>query len=65
MADHSPLPRGITPAQIEETRTTWEPLYGRPLSDDDCLEIIVNVYRLFDILFDERLRQSERQEPSR
>lgn len=65
MADHSPLPRGITPAQIEETRTTWEPLYGRPLSDEDCLEIFVNVYRLFDILFDEKLKQSARHQSPR
>ena len=45
-----PYPRGITREQIEETRIAFQPYYKEPLTDDDCLEIILNMYGLFDIL---------------
>ena len=51
------LPRGVTPKQIEDTRTTLQPYYREPLNDDVCLEIILNVYGLFDVFkeIDERV----------
>lgn len=47
----APLPEGITPALVEETRATFQPYYEKPLTDADCIEMIVNVYRLFDMLY--------------
>lgn len=48
----APLPEGITPELIEETRATFQPYYKEPLTEDDCIEMIVNVFGLFDV-FDE------------
>ncbi|HPR63696.1 MAG TPA: hypothetical protein PK014_05685 [Thermoanaerobaculia bacterium] len=32
----------INEALIEKTRKVWEPIYGHPLSREDCVEIIRN-----------------------
>lgn len=45
------LPDGITPELLDETRTTFQPFYNETLSDDECIEMIVNVFALYDILF--------------
>ena len=58
------LPRGITLEQIEETRVTFQPYYREPLTDDDCLEMLLNVYGLFDI-FDEIDKRLEREAAER
>jgi hypothetical protein len=63
------FPRGITVEQIEETRVTFQPYYKETLTDDDCLEMLLNVYGLFDIFdeIDERLAREalDRQAKSR
>jgi hypothetical protein len=41
----------VTPEFYERTRTVWEPIYGRRLSDDEIAEILVNVSNLFPVLF--------------
>ena len=45
------LPRAITPELIEETRTTFQAYYAERLTDDDCIEMLVNVFGVFDVLF--------------
>ena len=49
---HRPLPGWITPDVITRTRATWEPLYGRALSDDEIVELLLNVGNLFRLLRD-------------
>lgn len=54
------LPNGITPESIEETRQVFQPYYAEPLTDDDCIEMLMNVFGLFDVLFNEdNVRPSE------
>lgn len=45
------LPPGITRESIEETRQVFESEYGKPLTDDDCIEIIQNAWGLFEFLY--------------
>lgn len=40
----------ITEELIVETRRTWSPIYGRVISDDEAIEILVNVKRLAELL---------------
>jgi hypothetical protein len=45
------LPDGITPELVEETRSVFQAYYAEPLTDDDCIEMLVNVFRLYEVLF--------------
>lgn len=57
MSRNVPLPRGITQEQIEETRSVFQPYYKEPLTDEECLDMILRVYCLFDVFkeIDDRL----------
>ena len=35
---------------VAQTKTTWEPLYGRPLTTAEALEILLSVARLLDAI---------------
>ena len=43
-------PSWITPELLGETARTWQPFYGRPLTDAESVEILVAVGQLFDLL---------------
>ena len=55
-AKTSALPTWVTPEFYARTRAVWEPIYGRPLSDDEVTEILVNVSNLFPVLFNSSRR---------
>lgn len=40
----------ITDELIEETRRVWSPMYGRVLSVDEAVEILMNVKRFAEVL---------------
>jgi hypothetical protein len=40
----------ITDELIEETRRVWSPMYGRVLSADEAVEILMNVKRFAEVL---------------
>jgi len=50
----------ITDELIAETRRTWSPIYGRVISDDEAVEILVNVKRLAEVLM--RAKREGREE---
>jgi hypothetical protein len=50
------LPPGVTPELIEDTRKTFQPYYKEPLADDDCIEMLTNVFQLYDILYADDLK---------
>ena len=41
---------------VAETRAVFQPLYQEPLGDDDCREIIMHVFGLFEVLYGNRVR---------
>ena len=43
-------PSWITPELIEDTLKTWQPYYGKYLTTDDALEILLTVGHLLDTL---------------
>ena len=47
---YSALPGWITPQVVEQTRAVWQPYYKSPLTDDDAIEILLNVGNLFQLL---------------
>jgi len=44
------LPVWITAEAVADTRAVFEPMHKRPLSDDDVVEILLNVGNLFENL---------------
>ncbi len=50
IALHRPLPGWITRAVIARTRAVYEPLYERPLTDDEVIGLLLNVANLFRLL---------------
>jgi hypothetical protein len=40
----------ISDELIAETRRVWSPVYGRVLSEDEAVEILVNVKRFAEVL---------------
>ncbi|MCZ2342821.1 MAG: hypothetical protein LC104_13685 [Bacteroidales bacterium] len=40
----------VTPDLIRQTITVWEPRYGRPLSTDEAVQIILAAGRLCEVL---------------
>jgi hypothetical protein len=46
----SAAPSWASPELFARTREVFEPLYGRPLTDDEIGEILTNVGQLFRIL---------------
>lgn len=44
----------ITDELIAETRRVWSPLYGRVLSTDEAVEILVNVKQFAEVLLKAR-----------
>jgi hypothetical protein len=42
-------PSWVTPEAIADTLRVWQPYYKQKLTDDDALEIIMNVTRLVDV----------------
>lgn len=40
----------ITAEFLEETKTVWSNAYGREVSDDEAIEILMNVKRLAEAL---------------
>jgi hypothetical protein len=57
---YSTLPGWITPEVVEQTRTVWQPYYHSPLTDDDAIEILLNVGNLFQLLR-EQIRQDRKE----
>lgn len=53
----APFPDGSTPESVEETRATFQPYYKETLTDDECIEMFVNVFALYDILFADDVKQ--------
>ncbi len=47
-------PSWVTPELIADTLRVWQPYYPTPLTTDDAFEMIMNVGRLFDVLFERR-----------
>ncbi len=43
-------PEWITPELVHLTRKVWEPRYGRPLSVEEAITIVLTAGRLFDFL---------------
>lgn len=43
-------PGWVTEALIADTIQTWQPYYDTPLTEQDAIEMLVNVGRLFDML---------------
>ena len=52
------IPKWITPERISETIRVWQPYCKERLTEDDAVEMLVNVGRLGEVL----LAISERQE---
>jgi hypothetical protein len=48
--DNVAVPRWVTPDLIRQTITVWEPRYGRPLSTDEAVQIILTAGRLCEVL---------------
>lgn len=48
--DQKHHPSWITPAMIQETLCVWQPYYNTPLTEDDAVEMLMTVGRLFDCL---------------
>ena len=40
----------IDEALIEKTRSAWEPVYGREVTDAEAIEIIKRFFNIFDVL---------------
>ena len=45
---------------IAETRRVWSPIYGRVISAEEAMEILVNVKRLADVLLRAKREGDER-----
>ena len=43
-------PRWITDELLAETIRVWQPRYGKPISDDEAVQIILSVSRLGEVL---------------
>ena len=50
-APSSSLPAWITPELIADTRAVWEPIYCRPLTNDEIIEILLNAAGVLRVLF--------------
>jgi hypothetical protein len=46
------LPNWITAELIADTLRVWQPYYKETLTIDDAAEIVMNVGRLYDVLYD-------------
>ncbi len=56
-----PVPtQWLTDERIAEARRVWSKAYGRVISDDEAIEILMNVRRLAEILL---RAEEEKQEP--
>ena len=50
--ERPPRPAWISDALLAETIEVWSEAYGRPLDEDDAVEILRNVRRLAEALLD-------------
>ncbi len=50
--ERPPRPAWISDALLAETVEVWSEAYGRPLDEDDAIEILRNVKRLGEALLD-------------
>ncbi|MGB0768093.1 MAG: hypothetical protein ACPGYV_10320 [Phycisphaeraceae bacterium] len=50
-------PGWITDALIADTIQTWQPYYDEPLTEQDAIEMLVNVGRLLDLLEADHARE--------
>ncbi len=50
--ERPPRPAWISDALLAETIEVWSEAYGRPLDEDDAVEILRNVKRLGEALLD-------------
>jgi len=46
--------RWITDDLVRETQRVWSKAYGRPITAEEAVEILMNVRRLFEVLSDTR-----------
>jgi len=49
----------ITDELIDETRRVWSPEYGRVLSADEAIEILMNVKRFAEVLMEINRERSQ------
>lgn len=56
-------PAWITEELIADTISTWQPYYDEPLTEQDAIEVLVNVGRLFDLLEADHARPREEAPP--
>jgi len=47
----------ITDEAVEDTRRVWSPYYGRELTENEAVEILMNVKNLADVLVQARRRR--------
>ncbi len=50
--ERPPRPAWISDALLAETIEVWSEAYGRPVSEEDAIEILTNVKRLGEALLD-------------
>ncbi len=50
--ERPPRPAWITDALLAETIDVWTEAYGRPVGEDEAVEILVNVGRLAEALLE-------------
>ena len=50
----------ISDELLAETVDLWSESYGRPVSDDEAVEILMNVKRLGEVLLNLRRQENER-----
>lgn len=43
-------PEWVTPGLVRLTQKVWEPRYGKPLSVEEAITIVLNAGRLFELL---------------
>ncbi len=60
VAEHTLSRSWITRELLQDTCTVWSRAYGRPVSEDEALEILHNVKRLAEVLINvQRERRDE------
>lgn len=50
----TPSTAWITDEWIERSIDVWSKVYGRPISEDEAVEILVNLKRLIDVMLKAR-----------
>jgi len=57
--ERPPRPAWISGALLAETVEVWSEAYGRPMTEDEAVEILMNVKRLGEALLDAKREMRE------